>query len=302
MVTADLISVIIPCRNAAPWVEEAVSSVLAQTYLCLEVIAVDDGSSDDSLAILQRLAAADSRLRVISQPNRGPSAARNAGLRAARGAFICFLDADDALLPDKLRIQHQALCRLPAVDLVYSGYFLGDAVLRPTGYVPACLPAGAPIDAFARRNWFAPMCPLLRRSLVDRAGLFDESICGAEDWDYWIRCALAGRFLYLPGPVAIYRTHPQQLHSDTARMRNAARTVAAKHFPPGSRLHHLAAACLHWSGARECYRAGRYLHALACLAASEYHGRRAGGLSLSARDANTIVLPPPAAAASLFAH
>ncbi len=305
MVTANFISVILPCYNAAAYVEEAVESVFCQSHQALEVIAVDDGSTDDSLLVLQRLARADSRLRVFSQPNRGPSAARNAALRHARGAFLCFLDADDAFLPDKLRNQFSAFQYLPAADLVYSDYFLGDSTLTPTGFVPTCIPGDDLLAAFARRNWFAPMCPLLRRALLDRVGPFDEAIFGSEDWDFWIRCALVGRFSYLPGPVAVYRFHPSQLHTDSRRMDESARRVAAKHFPPGSRLHHLSAACLRWSDAKDSFRAGRYGRTFTRLLQAEYHSLRAGGLSLSARDANTIVLPPAvggAAASNHFAH
>jgi glycosyltransferase involved in cell wall biosynthesis len=286
-----LISVVMPCHNAAPFVEDAVSSVLAQTYPRFELLAVDDGSTDNTLARLHALAESDPRLHVLSQSNRGPSAARNAALRRARGDYLCLLDADDAFLPAKLYAQLSALESQPHAGLVYSDYFIADDRLRPTGFVPTCLPDGDTLASFARRNCFAPVCPLFRRSLLDCTGLFDESIRGAEDWDFWIRCALATRFVYVPGPVALYRTHSAQLHSNADRMIAASFQVAAKHFPAGSRLHHVAQCCLSFSAAKSRYHARRYTATLYHLLRSELHSRLAGGLPLSVRDANTLVLP-----------
>lgn len=100
------VSVVIPCYNAASFVEEAIASALGQAYPVREVVCVDDGSTDDTLDVLRRVVANERRIRVLAGPNRGPSAARNRGADEASGEHLQFLDADDLLEPDELA--HQA--------------------------------------------------------------------------------------------------------------------------------------------------------------------------------------------------
>src|SRR5439155_1711594 len=125
-----LVSVIVPCHNGARFLAEALDSALAQTHPATEVIVVDDGSVDDTPAVLTRYAG---RVRLLRQSrNRGPSAARNVGLRVARGEYIAFLDADDRFLPDKVARQAAVLDARPEVGLVYSGSrFFEDSDLPP---------------------------------------------------------------------------------------------------------------------------------------------------------------------------
>ena len=117
-----LISVVMPCHNAAPYVDEAIASVLGQSYPQVELIVVDDGSTDGSTEILQRLAAENpERITLIYQNRGGPFAARNRALAHANGNYIAFLDADDAWHPDALRLMHDALETDPA-DVAYCGW------------------------------------------------------------------------------------------------------------------------------------------------------------------------------------
>src|SRR5262245_25002643 len=111
-------SIIIPCFNGGRWLAEAVRSCLEQTTADLEVIVVDDGSSDDSHAIAARCASSDPRVRVIRQTNQGVGAARNTGLAAAVGRYVNFLDADDLFEPEKLEAQGAVLDRNPGIDCV----------------------------------------------------------------------------------------------------------------------------------------------------------------------------------------
>lgn len=130
MTTAPLISVIIPAYNAAPYIAEALRSVLAQTHANLDIIVLDDGSKDDTAAIARAIG--DPRIRVVSQPNGGVSAARNKGLELARGEFIGFHDADDGMEPTNLEEKLNALLSTQ-VDWVFGDLILCDAHLVPTG-------------------------------------------------------------------------------------------------------------------------------------------------------------------------
>jgi glycosyltransferase involved in cell wall biosynthesis len=240
--SAPLASIVVPVYDGAAFVAEAIGSALAQTYPNVEVVVVDDGSRDATPAIVDALAARDPRVRVVHQANRGLSGARNAGIEHARGAYVAFLDADDWLLPNKLTDQVAALEAHPDVDLVYGEVHYVDE--RHGGVWDPL--RGAPPLPFSRllayRNWFAPPAPLLRRSLVDAVGDFDPAFRAVEDWDYWLRCLSRTDFLFVPGVVAHYRLHGEQMHRNREKMDTAHRQLLAKHFAndPIARRRHLA--------------------------------------------------------------
>jgi glycosyltransferase involved in cell wall biosynthesis len=218
--TPALVSVIIPAFNVELYLADAVRSAIGQTWKQVELIIVDDGSSDGTGALADRLAAGEERIRVIHQRNRGVSAARNAGIAAANGEFVCFLDADDVLLPDKCERQVAFLGQFPDCDL------------------PMLLLCRSPplriAELLTFRNWFAPMSPLLRAAFVARIGGFDEQLASSEDWDYWIRASQLGALCYLPGPVAVYRTHPMQATRNWGPRPSNIAKVIVKHWQPGS--------------------------------------------------------------------
>jgi len=249
-----LVSVIIPAYNSSAFLSDAVASAVRQTYGNLEIIVVNDGSTDDTGSVADQLAASDPRIVVVHRPNGGLSAARNTGLGVASGEFICFLDADDALLPEKSRQQVAFFQASPECDLVYSDHFLARASLEPIR-LTVTGPPPLPFDELlVLRNWFPPNVPLLRASLVQRVGGFDESLQAAEDWDYWTRCAAAGRFGYSPGPVAIYRFHGGQMSRQFDRMRKAEWQVIDKHYGGCARRSRLARAARHLARAKHSKR------------------------------------------------
>ena len=129
--TPPLVSVIVPSYNVERFLPDAVASVRRQMWKELELIIVDDGSTDGTAELAARFAAEDPRVRVVRKPNGGPSSARNAGIAAARGELVCFLDADDMLLPEKINRQVAFLEFFPGCDLVYSDYYVGDDILNP---------------------------------------------------------------------------------------------------------------------------------------------------------------------------
>jgi glycosyltransferase involved in cell wall biosynthesis len=215
-VPASLVSVVIPTHNGARHLAEAIESALAQTHPAVETIVVDDGSADDTPAIIARYAG---RVHALRQENRGVSAARNAGLAVAHGAYVAFLDHDDRMLPEKLAKQSALLDARPDVGIAYSGWWFIDAAgrrLPATGWsrregdlLPDLLRLENPI--------FLPSV-LVRRALVDAVGGFDERLRRSEDWDLWLRLGRRGvRWALVDEPLAEYRLHPGQKHRDTRR-------------------------------------------------------------------------------------
>jgi glycosyltransferase involved in cell wall biosynthesis len=268
-----IVSVIIPAYNAEAYLGEALESVLGQTWSAVEAIVVDDGSTDGTLAIAEAAAAGDGRVRVVSQRNAGPSAARNAGMAVARGEAVCFLDADDVFLPDKVSRQMQHLLDHADCALVYSDFEVGDEELHPIEH-RSVRPIDVPMRlAMAYRTPFAPLSVLLRRSLVEATGGFDPSLAACEDRDYWIRAERLGQFCYLTGPVGIYRTHSGQSHRDLSRERAGQRATLAKNFAPGSPELRIARSCLAYSDARIAWGRRRLLVVAAGLLRSAWYAR-----------------------------
>lgn len=225
-----LVSIIIPVFNGERFIRRAVASVGEQHYKNVEIIFVNDGSSDASGLLMDELAEGNPRIKAVHRNNGGPSSARNAGIDVAVGEFIMFLDVDDLLEPSKLSAQVKALQDNPSVGLVYSQYqvmFQGSDEIVQTQRGEAPMPFR---ELLAYRNWFGVMVPLLTRELIDQVGHFDEALRAGEDYDYWLRCAEHTEFLYLPGVVATYIMHDQQAHKDSPRMEVAQRQLLEKHF------------------------------------------------------------------------
>jgi glycosyltransferase involved in cell wall biosynthesis len=183
---APLVSVIIPTYNRAWCVERAVDSVLTQTIRDVELVVVDDGSNDDTA---RRLAAYGPALQVISQANRGVSAARNTGIAAARGRWIALLDSDDYWLPEKLKVQVDWLAAHPEYKICQTEEIWirnGQQVnpkkrhLKFGGYIfERCLPLCL----------VSPSAVMIHRHLLRAVGGFDESLPACEDYDLWLRIA-----------------------------------------------------------------------------------------------------------------
>jgi GT2 family glycosyltransferase len=218
-VRAPRLSVITPCYNAAPYIGATIRSALAQTLADLEVIVVDDGSTDESPAIVAAID--DPRVRLLHRTNAGPAAARNTGIAAARSDIIAFLDADDLALPDRMAVQLAALEAAPDLAVVASGYVWID---ERDAEVPAFHSWQGDFDLNDLRQWLFD-CPLvpsavaMRRRAWEAVGGFDESFCGPEDWHFWLRLVLAGaRMAWLKRVVARYRRLPTSLSSDGSRM------------------------------------------------------------------------------------
>ncbi len=201
-----LISVLMPCHNAAPYVGEAVASVLAQTSPQVELVVVDDGSTDASSGILQRLAAAHpNRITLVYQNRAGPWAARNHALARAHGPLIAFLDADDTWAPEALAHLHAALDATQA-DVACCGWQdtgFGATDRRP--HLPPAADAAGILDhAFAHGAW--PLNALLvRRPRLEALRGFSERLPTAMDYDLWLRLLADAPILAVVPEVLAYR-------------------------------------------------------------------------------------------------
>lgn len=255
-----LVSVVIPAYNVAPFLEDAVASAIGQTHRNMEVLVVDDGSTDDTGQVADALAAKDPRVRVIHQVNQGPAAARNAGFRAATGDYICHLDGDDVLMPDKTTRQLAYFAEHPECDLVYSDFIHVNHRLQPIRIATAGEPPRSFREIIYYRNWFSVVVPLLRMSLARTVGEFDETLAGVEDWDYWIRCAMVGVFGYMPGPVALYRHHTGQVSRQKERMRRSHQQIIEKFHCADPQRRRYAIGARHWHYARHWYGRRHPLH------------------------------------------
>lgn len=202
-----LVSVIIPCYNAARWVAEAVDSCLAQTYVPIEVIVVDDGSTDESVAILRRYG---ERIRLVTQANSGGNCARNRGFALSQGAYIQFLDADDYLLPEKIARQVRFLEETGA-DVVYGDWryqFHEGNGHSWHGDINISAEQADILASLLRGWWTANLSILFRRQTVIDAGGWDESIKAGQDRDFFLSVAMTGdNIRYQPGCYSVYRRY-----------------------------------------------------------------------------------------------
>jgi len=215
------VSLIIATFNHARFLGAAIDSALAQTLGAVDVIVVDDGSTDDTPAVLARYAG---RVRVLRQPNRGLAAARNAGLAAARGTYVAFLDADDVMAPTKLAAQLEMLERSPTIGWTYCDVLIETVATRTTvtaserfGYGARALD-GWLFPELIHGNFIPAIAPMIRRTALDAAGGFDERLTALEDWDMWLRLSLIAEARYTPAVLVTYRIRPGGMSEDRARM------------------------------------------------------------------------------------
>lgn len=230
-----LVSVVIPAYNAGRFVGQAVRSALDQTYGNREVIVVDDGSTDDTKLVLSQFAG---QVRYLHQENRGASAARNTGVRAAEGAIICFLDADDLWALNKLELQVAFLQEHRDIGLV-SGqheefrdngapYVPFVATQDPARSAARTFPHPAGFLQLVRSNFIRGNTVMARKECFDKVGLFDVNLAAAEDWDMWIRIAAHFSIACLPWVMSKKRLHGSNKSADLERMANSRIKIVEK--------------------------------------------------------------------------
>lgn len=227
-----LISVVLPVWNHGRFLAQSIASVLDQSYSRLELIVVDDGSTEDLSPVLARFS--DSRLRYFRKPHSGVAATLNAGFRRARGEFLTWTSADNAMQPGMLETLLDFLLRHPGVDMVYGDMELMDErgePLRDSGYRVSCqhpeanykLRLPRSLDALGVINDnFIGACFLYRRGIAQIVGEYDSSLLGTEDYDYWLRMSELGTMRHVDSDECLYR---YRVHEETLSARHGASEI-----------------------------------------------------------------------------
>ncbi len=220
---SPLVSIIIPCYNSAHFIGTALDSALAQTSATVEILVVNDGSTDNFQAVIAPYRA-DPRVKIISQENRGLPAARNRGIRESHGEYLKFLDADDWLAPHALSKQLAAFQRNPALGLVYCDFTrvnsAGETVDDYSVANARHILDGDILLSLLLGGYFTPHTALVPRHALERAGVFDETLGGMADLELWMRLAcenFAAQFI--PEKLVFYRLHDSNMSKDHAHMR-----------------------------------------------------------------------------------
>jgi glycosyltransferase involved in cell wall biosynthesis len=195
------VSVVIPVHNCERYVREAIDSVLNQTYKDVEVIVINDGSTDKTEEMLREYG---DKIGWKSQENKGQASAVNEGFRMAKGEYIAYLDADDVCLPERFDNQVRYLDDHGDVGLVYSDCYQIDEYGKIVRTIRS-----RPHDKFVllQGNYVARSAVMHRRECLNAVGLFDESITGDDDWDMWIRISEEFGMGYIGKPLMGYRVH-----------------------------------------------------------------------------------------------
>jgi glycosyltransferase involved in cell wall biosynthesis len=222
---APLVSIIIPCYNGSAFIAQAIESALTQTYLRIEVVVVDDGSTDDSAKIISRYP-----VSYIRTDREGVSGARNRGVQESHGEFLVFLDADDLLLPHAAEVGAAALRQHPECCMAVGGHNL----ISPAGdLLRRCIKPAGLRDYYARllRSNFIECISsvLFRRNMVSRISWFNPDLHAAEDYDLYLHLARQYPVCCHAGIVAEYRMHPGNAsHQSEMMLRNTLRVIRSQ--------------------------------------------------------------------------
>jgi len=221
------ISIIIPAYNAAATLSATLQSVFQQTWTDFEVIVVDDGSDDATLAIARQFT--DPRLKIIAQANCGAAASRNRGFAESTGEYIAFLDADDLWSPDKLAAQLRALKENPAAAVAYSWTDWIDEHgerLRRGGYHHFSGDVRGPLLTVNLLENGSN--PLIRREAIAAIGGFDPALRASQDWDFYLRLAAHYSFVNVPQVHVFYRVLPGSISANLERLEATSRLAIAR--------------------------------------------------------------------------
>lgn len=233
-----LFSIIVPCFNHAVFLNDSIISLFAQTSSDWEAILVNDGSTDNTERVARELSKSDKRIKYIYQINQGLSVARNTGLKAAKGKYLLFLDADDWLESTCLLSYSEAIQARPDVDIFRCSYAYWD---KPKGrHFHTHFPFVGECSIFPQvliQNIGPCHSILIRRSFADQLGGFDPSLKSCEDWDFWIRAGKIGSKIYsIPEVLVAYRYVASSMSRNPQVMYHALTEVTRRAGMPDFRL------------------------------------------------------------------
>ena len=254
-----LVSVIIPNYNYDSFLREAVDSVLSQTYERVEVVVVDDGSTDSSRDVIESYGG---RIKGVFQSNRGVSAARNHGVSVSSGQLVAFLDADDAWMPEKLERQVEALVASEGFDAVHVGVEEVDASGAHMTFALDGL-SGEVANELLRLERSVILGGgsgiLTTREAFDAVGGFDEQLSTSADWDFFYRIAKRGKVAFVEEPLLRYRRHGSNMHGNIGRMEREMLLAFRQAFESGAEApRRICYGNLHRTISGSYFRAGDY--------------------------------------------
>lgn len=212
-----LVSIVTPVYNGEQYILETIESALAQTYKNIELIIINDGSTDNSAAIIKPFLK-DSRVIYIEQKNTGVAAARNAAIKHAQGKYVGFLDQDDLWLNNKLEIQIAALEQDESIALVHSKQSFIDSHGNVIQYDWITGASGYCFEDMFKKNRIAVLTVLIRKSIFDEIGLFNEQLSGADDYEMWLRVILKYPVKYIDQSLVFYRFHDSNISKNSFKM------------------------------------------------------------------------------------
>ena len=233
------VSIIVPAFNQAHFLRKCIDSALTQTFNDLEVIVVDDGSTDDTPRVAGEFDTYDN-FKYLRQDNMGCGTARNRGMNESAGEYLCFLDSDDFYHPEKVALQASILDESPDIDFVYCDIVTVDENGRESGQAFSVgesrkVLSGNIFCSLFLGGYFPPHTVMVRRAVLEKFGPFDTSFGGHSDYELWLRLAAEGcRAYYLDRKLAFYRVHSASMSKDIQHMNethNGALEKIIRHYP-----------------------------------------------------------------------
>ncbi len=221
------VTVLIPVYNQAQYLHESIDSVLRQTWTDLELLVVNDGSTDRTPAVMAEFG---SRIRALHKANGGTASALNLGIRNARGKWLAWLSADDIWEPTKIALQLGKAQHEPTAALVYTDFKIVDGAGKELDRFVAPAPRTriARLIKLIRENYINGSTVIVRKDVFDKVGLFDETNRHSQDFDLWLRIATRYDIVHVPEPLVRYRIHTGQGSVDVSAMQRSHDSVVAR--------------------------------------------------------------------------